>query len=144
MQVETPTESKRDEAQKAEEPQQINPSSDVVTLMIKNIPCGCDRAYVLNVIQALGFGDLHNFFHLPTRRARENFGYAFIGFPDAVTTQRFSQVMDGFVFTVGLSSKVVAVAPARIQGVTNRQKKNRSKRARAGTEGNGTVGQSLF
>lgn len=91
--------------------------SNCQTLIIKHIPCRCSQKEVMDAVAALGFGDLYNFFYLPIRRVHmRNFGYAFIGFPDANTTQRFAVAMTGYRFPCRRSPKACAVAPAHIQG----------------------------
>ena len=59
---------------------------DSVTVMMKNIPCGCSQQQVLDAIADVGFADLHMFFYLPTRRSK-SLGYAFVGFADVPTTR---------------------------------------------------------
>lgn len=91
--------------------------SNCQTLMIKHIPCRCSQKEVMDAVAAVGFGDLYNFFYLPVRRVHmRNFGYAFIGFPDTDTTQRFAVAMTGYRFPCRRSPKACAVAPAHIQG----------------------------
>merc|ERR1712137_1486277 len=91
-------------------------SDDVRTVMIKHIPCRCTRNEVLAAIETLGFAGTYDFFHLPTRRGHNNFGYAFISFSKAATAIAFRSAMTGFIFQTRKSSKAVSVVPARIQG----------------------------
>lgn len=101
----------------------MNPSlvgGEFQTLMLKNIPCRSSQQEVLDAIEAVGFGEAYNFFYLPIRRGHtQNFGYAFIGFGDAETTQAFAVAMTGYRFPGRRSPKACAVAPARIQGFCN-------------------------
>jgi len=91
---------------------------DSVTVMMKNIPCGCSQQQVLDAIADVGFKELLEFFYLPTRRSKA-LGYAFVGFADPQTTKRFASAISGYRFQSRLSSKVVSVAPARVQGLKN-------------------------
>lgn len=91
-------------------------SEDVRTVMIKHIPCRCTRNEVLDAIEKLGFAGTYDFFHLPTRRGHNNFGYAFISFTKPGTALAFHSAMTGFIFQTRKSSKAVKVVPARIQG----------------------------
>jgi hypothetical protein len=84
--------------------------------MIKNIPCSITREDVLAAIQEVGFDSAHDFFYVPVSR-RKALGYAFIGFPDAEITKEFVQAMTGYRFRNTSSTKVVALVPARIQGM---------------------------
>jgi RNA recognition motif-containing protein len=92
---------------------------EVETVMIKNVPCGCTSQELLDVVHTKGFEELYNFFYMPLRRARENLGYAFIGFPDPAVTKRFAEAMTGFHFASRKSQKVISVKPAKIQGLAN-------------------------
>lgn len=92
---------------------------DVYTVMIKNIPCGCSQEEVLSAIAAGGFENAYDFFYLPTRRSKDNFGYAFIGFPEAQSARSFAAKMNGFRFASRRSVKTMVVVPARVQGLEN-------------------------
>lgn len=71
----------------------------VKTIMIRNIPRTCSRHHVLDAVRMLGFGDVFNFCHLPTRRKKDtNAGYAFVGFDDPVNAARFREAIHGYRF----------------------------------------------
>jgi len=101
---------------------QVDPAlwqEDVYTVMIKNIPCGCSQEEVLSAIAEGGFEKAYDFFYLPTRRSKDNFGYAFIGFPEPGTARNFAAKMNGFRFASRRSVKTMVVVPARVQGLKN-------------------------
>ena len=91
---------------------------DTVTVMMKNIPCGCKQQEVLDAIADVGFKDVLEFFYLPTQRCKA-LGYAFAGFADPQTTRMFAKAISGYRFQSRSSSKVVSIAPARVQGLQN-------------------------
>jgi len=95
----------------------ITDADNILTVMIKNIPCGCKQAGIMQAIEDLGFGSAYNFFYVPTRRNGENFGYAFVGFPNPETTSVFYQAMTGYCFNFRKNKKIVEVVPARFQGL---------------------------
>jgi hypothetical protein len=94
------------------------PDSSHHYVMLKNIPCRCHQSEILDAVRELGFGSEYEFFYLPLKRInhRQNFGYAFIGFRDPITTQQFAKAMTGYQFGSRRSQKVVEIVPARIQG----------------------------
>lgn len=94
----------------------ITVADNILTVMVKNIPCGCRQPGILQAIEELGFGLTYEFFYMPTRRNGENFGYAFVGFRDSETTAKFYQAMTGYCVNFRRNKKLVEVVPARIQG----------------------------
>jgi hypothetical protein len=90
-------------------------SNDVVTLMIKNIPCSCRRADILAAIEEVGYKQVHDFFYVPTRR-NKCLGYAFISFPVPQLAGEFARAMTGYQFSGSSSGKKVTIAPATLQG----------------------------
>lgn len=91
---------------------------DVYTLMIKGIPCSCSKEDIMRAVHELGFLNLCDFFHVPTRstgRKHKNIGYAFVGFSCTHVAKSFAKSMTGYKFKKE-SSKLVTVAPAAIQG----------------------------
>jgi hypothetical protein len=95
----------------------IDGDGEYLTVMIKNIPCGCKRDDLFDAFEGVGFLDRFNFFYMPLRRLKENLGYAFIGFPDPDTTRQFAEAMTGYHFASKNSTKVLSVVPAAIQGL---------------------------
>jgi len=91
---------------------------DCLTVMIRNIPCSCTRDEILKAIEDLGFAGKHDFFYQPMRKGKA-LGYAFIGFPDPQVTKEFASSMIGYRFERKMSSKIVTVTPATIQGLSN-------------------------
>jgi len=88
---------------------------DILTVMIRNLPCSCKREHVQEAIQKLGFQDRHDFLYIPTRNGSTR-GYAFIGFPHASVTREFVRKMTGYKFSGKASPKFTTVVPASIQG----------------------------
>lgn len=89
---------------------------DVVTVMVKNIPCRCSKQEVLDAITSVGYGNTYSFFCLPGRgRHAANFGYAFVGFDSGELAVGFTEAMTGYRFSGRSSLKACEIAPARIQ-----------------------------
>jgi hypothetical protein len=92
--------------------------------MIKNIPCRCSQANILDAVEEVGFSGAYDFFYLPCRNGlpnskKQNYGYAFINFKTSELSFRFAQrILEGTT-TVRQSPKVLSVAEAHIQGVWN-------------------------
>lgn len=91
---------------------------DVQTVMIRGIPCSCNKEDILVAIEELGFAERLDFFYVPLRRGR-SLGYAFIGFPDTELTKDFARAMTGYKFSNKMSSKSITVVPASVQGLNN-------------------------
>jgi hypothetical protein len=100
-------------------------NNDVLTLMIKNIPCSCRRDDILAAIDEVGFKQTHDFFYVPTRR-NKCLGYAFISFPAPQLAQEFARAMSGYQFKNSLSGKKAIIAPANLQGFRENLKHFRS------------------
>lgn len=96
-----------------------NDDFEVLTVMIRNIPCGCTEKDLREAIASFGFEGQYNYLYMPMQRARVNMGYAFLGFPETSMTKRFAASMSGYCFPGRKSSKVVAIVPARNQRTTN-------------------------
>lgn len=90
------------------------------TVMVRNIPCAADEEEVRAALVAVGFGDKYTYFHLPqkktSRKKAQNIGYAFVGFEDLSLVKPFAKAILAYKFPGRVSPKVVAVAPAHIQG----------------------------
>lgn len=114
-------------------PEHVELPEHVDTVMLKNIPCRCHRQEVIDLLAAHGWGESYNFFHLPAPPStckgwRGNLGYAFVGFPDSATAERFSADISGAGFPGRKSKKMLEVAPARFQGLDVNMAKLSSKR----------------
>lgn len=96
-------------------------NGELLTVMLRNIPCRCTHQDILDLLTHHGWADSCNFFRLPMPRGRckGNLGYAFIGFPTTELTQEFMLSMKGVEFCSRRSTKVLDVTPARIQGLNN-------------------------
>jgi len=94
----------------------------VCTVMVKNIPCRCTPKEVLDCAHSLGFKDKYDMFHMPGRRNRQNFGYAFFQFEDSADALKFYQKMSGIRIGGRKSEKRVVVVPADVQSVTGPKK----------------------
>lgn len=90
---------------------------EFLTLMIRGIPCSCKRDEILKAIEELGFSGRYDFFFTPMKKGR-TLGYGFIGFPEPQLAKDFAINMTGYRFSNKLSSKVVSVTPATIQGLS--------------------------
>mmetsp|Transcript_68178 Transcript_68178/g.160474 ORF Transcript_68178/g.160474 Transcript_68178/m.160474 type:complete len:230 (+) Transcript_68178:3-692(+) len=92
--------------------------ASVHTVMIKNIPCRCSSADVLQAVESLGFAGAYDFFYLPmNRRHKQGLGYAFINFIDKGTAAAFKTAIEGYRFPGRRSPKQVQVAIAQLQGL---------------------------
>lgn len=102
-------------------PEHQSESNDggVLTVMVKNIPCGCTEKDVCEAIASLGFEGQYNYFYMPKQRARVNMGYAFVGFENPAITKQFTESMTGYCFPARKSTKVVSVCPARRNASAN-------------------------
>mmetsp|Transcript_1714 Transcript_1714/g.3174 ORF Transcript_1714/g.3174 Transcript_1714/m.3174 type:complete len:214 (-) Transcript_1714:53-694(-) len=110
-----------DESQSQQENTTDN-DEEALSVMLRNIPFRCTQQDVLDLIAEHGWADSLNFFYMPMPRGRSckgNFGYAFIGFPDPRLAKQFMLDMKGVEFSSRRSAKVLDVAPARIQGLSN-------------------------
>jgi len=87
-------------------------------VMIRNIPCNCTRDEILKAIEEVGFAEKHDFIYTPMKKGKA-LGYKFIGFPDPQVTKEFVKSMIGYRFVRKMSSKIVTVTPAAIQGPSN-------------------------
>lgn len=87
------------------------------TFMIRNIPNKYTRDMILEDISERGFHAKFNFFYLPIDfRHRCNVGYAFINLISEEVAEEFAKKFNGTKLTQIKSSKVCAVAPAKVQG----------------------------
>jgi len=91
---------------------------NLLTVMLRNLPCRLSREELVQAVTELGFGHLFVFLYMPTKHGHlHNSGFAFVGFDDPAVTRRFSEVMSGFRFASRRSEKSVVVAPARLQNL---------------------------
>jgi hypothetical protein len=88
-------------------------------VMLKNIPSRSSVAELTSLIEDLGFGQDFSFFYMPQRTGPRhrvlNKGYAFVGFSDPDTCARFASTISGHKFVTRESTKIIEVAPARLQ-----------------------------
>eukprot|EP00927_Polykrikos_kofoidii_P065611 TRINITY_DN6134_c0_g1_i1.p1 TRINITY_DN6134_c0_g1~~TRINITY_DN6134_c0_g1_i1.p1 ORF type:complete len:225 (+),score=19.07 TRINITY_DN6134_c0_g1_i1:71-745(+) len=88
----------------------------VTTAMIRNLPCRCTQAEVLDAVHDLGFSRDCAFFHMPFRSgAKQNQGYAFIGFRHPAICSSFRDAITGYRLKFRKSSKTLSVMPAKTQ-----------------------------
>eukprot|EP00747_Dinoflagellata_sp_TGD_P168942 gnl/TRDRNA2_/TRDRNA2_196580_c0_seq1.p1 gnl/TRDRNA2_/TRDRNA2_196580_c0~~gnl/TRDRNA2_/TRDRNA2_196580_c0_seq1.p1 ORF type:complete len:265 (+),score=47.61 gnl/TRDRNA2_/TRDRNA2_196580_c0_seq1:51-797(+) len=91
-------------------------SSNVQTVMMKNLPNRYSQQMLLEEIVKAGFLGSFDFLYLPLDPDTSvNRGYAFINFVDACEAQMFKAVFDGRKLSPN-SSKCVSVMPATTQG----------------------------
>lgn len=88
------------------------------TLMVRNIGSKLTAARIREQIDALGFGDTYDFFHLPLfRTGRFNQGYFFLNFKQADDAERFRVRLHGEPFGTG-RTRPCEVCAATWQGLT--------------------------
>lgn len=103
--------------------QVYNHEGPPTTMMIRNIPCKCNKQDVLKDIDEKGFQGQYDFFYLPfDRKNKSNLGYAFINFKAPESAESFQGRLDGHRFGRGSdgnnrSHKVCTISPATVQGL---------------------------
>ena len=91
---------------------------DDITLMLRNLPNKINQTKLLSRLQS--YRNKIDFLYLPTDFENKcNLGYAFINFVDGATAARFkAEFNDKKLPGCRRSHKVLAVQPARVQGVS--------------------------
>jgi len=92
-------------------------SSQVTTLMIRNIPNRYTQTELLAEIKEAGFDNKFDFFYLPMdHETHANFGYAFINFVDEREVDPFTKRFNGLKLNRFTSNKIIQIVPAQLQG----------------------------
>jgi hypothetical protein len=88
------------------------------TLMLRGLPNKMTSTELMDILDALGFEGAYDYFYLPCDlRSLCNKGYAFINLMSEETVVAFQAQLNGHKFQGSLSTKEVAVSPAKHQGV---------------------------
>lgn len=88
------------------------------TLMLRNIPPGCVRDQVMDVLRAEGFADHVVFIYLPMNlRTSGNFGYSFVDFDSSTIAERCKEQLEGFAGWNEPFEKALEVAWSESQGI---------------------------
>jgi enoyl-CoA hydratase/carnithine racemase len=96
----------------------------ITTLMLSNLPCRVTQHQMVDVLDAMGFGDSYDLLYLPvgkpaSKSGTSNLGYGFINFMDPDEALIFADVFQAYQFEGTNSSKLSTVKPAHIQGLTS-------------------------
>eukprot|EP00428_Durinskia_dybowskii_P049241 CAMPEP_0170346786 /NCGR_PEP_ID=MMETSP0116_2-20130129/74643_1 /TAXON_ID=400756 /ORGANISM="Durinskia baltica, Strain CSIRO CS-38" /LENGTH=505 /DNA_ID=CAMNT_0010600589 /DNA_START=88 /DNA_END=1602 /DNA_ORIENTATION=+ len=92
--------------------------SDVITVMMRNLPNRYTQQMLLEEIVSAGFDGEFDFLYLPIDpETRANKGYAFINFVDPQATWRFKSVFEGRQMSRFNSGKYVSLSAAALQGL---------------------------
>jgi hypothetical protein len=93
-------------------------STDVTTVMIRNIPRKCSQRMLLGDIVAAGFGEVLDFVYLPTDISlAKNLGYAFVNFVHPAYAKSFRDIFHKKHLPCMRGSRTgLSVSPAVIQG----------------------------
>jgi hypothetical protein len=99
---------------------------DDITLMLRNLPNKITQVKLLSRLQ--GYRQSIDFLYLPTDFENKcNLGYAFINFIDGASARRFQQEFNEKKLPgCRRSTKVLAVQPARVQGVSQNVRRFRN------------------
>jgi hypothetical protein len=99
---------------------------DDITLMLRNLPNKITQVKLLSRLQ--GYRQSIDFLYLPTDFENKcNLGYAFINFTDGGAARRFQQAFNEKKLPgCRRSTKVLAVQPARVQGVSQNVRRFRN------------------
>lgn len=90
---------------------------NTTTVMIRHIPCKYSQRKLMKEINDAGFLGHYDFFYLPMDpRSRANRGFAFINLDLPETAKKLCQAINGKRLRHFNSEKVLAVAPADLQG----------------------------
>jgi len=95
---------------------------DITTIMIRNIPYTYTLSDLQHEIDQLGFTDLYDLVHLPSKGKKniQNVGYAFINFVSVAAAAGFQHTMRRHRFKLHPNNgfhKVATASAARLQGL---------------------------
>eukprot|EP00929_Paragymnodinium_shiwhaense_P110093 TRINITY_DN767_c0_g1_i12.p1 TRINITY_DN767_c0_g1~~TRINITY_DN767_c0_g1_i12.p1 ORF type:complete len:241 (+),score=50.37 TRINITY_DN767_c0_g1_i12:311-1033(+) len=85
----------------------------VTTLMLQNLPSRCQSDEVRKEVDARGFKNAYDFLYLPVRdpnKKSQNYGYAFINFPEAEIAQKVYNLVEAGFLEVRQRKATVAIA----------------------------------
>merc|ERR1711862_1036183 len=90
---------------------------------IKNVPYKIGEDQLIELFKSKGFHS-QEYFHVPQRPGKQDkshsMGYAFIGFESPETAKSFAAALNGHKFPQVTGNKVLAVVPAKYDGVDPR------------------------
>lgn len=101
--------------------QQDDSSSEITTVMIRNVPNQYHRGHLMQELDKLGFAGKYDFVHLPIdQQTKWNVGYAFVNFDSSEDSARCMKDMAGHKFTKlhpGQQSRQALISVAHLQGL---------------------------
>eukprot|EP00933_Yihiella_yeosuensis_P004711 TRINITY_DN109110_c0_g1_i1.p1 TRINITY_DN109110_c0_g1~~TRINITY_DN109110_c0_g1_i1.p1 ORF type:complete len:456 (-),score=87.07 TRINITY_DN109110_c0_g1_i1:260-1444(-) len=93
------------------------PTTQIHTLMIRNLPTTCPQEALLEEIESAGFRGHYDFFYLPMDKwTGLSRGYAFVNFIESSFALKFRDCFEGRCLKGFKSTKFLAIVPATIQG----------------------------
>jgi len=103
-------------------------SSDVTTLMIRNIPNKCTQQMLIKELDSLGFKGEYDFVYLPMDTfTRLNVGYGFVNFVTVGAASECTRKLSAHCFEHAPQGKCVSVSPAHMQGLESNVQHYRNK-----------------
>jgi len=101
--------------------QKDDSSSQITTVMIRNVPNQYHRGHLMQELDKLEFSGKYDFVHLPIdQQTKWNVGYAFVNFDSSDQCTRCMEVMVGHKFTKlhpGQQTRQALVSVAHLQGL---------------------------
>eukprot|EP00928_Gymnodinium_smaydae_P087505 TRINITY_DN71760_c0_g1_i1.p1 TRINITY_DN71760_c0_g1~~TRINITY_DN71760_c0_g1_i1.p1 ORF type:complete len:356 (-),score=110.15 TRINITY_DN71760_c0_g1_i1:47-1018(-) len=104
-----------EQAQAASEQKQEQ--EQVVTYMVRNVPCRVTKRAMEAELIKLGFYGTYDYVHFPTRRNGSGLGFGFVNFVTPEYAEQFKRAFDGHTFAHSRSAKQCFVSPADVQGL---------------------------
>ncbi|CAJ1446656.1 unnamed protein product, partial [Effrenium voratum] len=103
-----------------QEEYESNPSKNITTLMIRNIPNRYTQQELISELEDLGFAGTFNFLYIPLDKGTmSNVGYAFVNFVDTEWSQKCIDAFQNYRFKRHrkTSGKIAAISAAHLQGL---------------------------
>jgi hypothetical protein len=101
--------------------QQDDSSSEITTVMVRNVPNQYHRGHLMQELDKLGFAGKYDFVHLPIdQQTKWNVGYAFVNFDSSEDCARCMKDMAGHKFTKlhpGQQTRQALISVAHLQGL---------------------------
>eukprot|EP00930_Biecheleria_cincta_P005054 TRINITY_DN10597_c0_g1_i1.p1 TRINITY_DN10597_c0_g1~~TRINITY_DN10597_c0_g1_i1.p1 ORF type:complete len:430 (+),score=80.45 TRINITY_DN10597_c0_g1_i1:119-1408(+) len=101
--------------------QQDDSSSQITTVMIRNVPNQYHRGHLMQELDKVGFAGKYDFVHLPIdQQTKWNVGYAFVNFDSSKDCTRCMKEMAGHKFTKlhpGQQTRQALISVAHLQGL---------------------------